>query len=370
MAGSENEPANSSSSGESEESLSESEPDKASTPPSSSKKMQLTSKSASNESGSQSESDTEKSLDKPQSPNARIKPLALQATDDDQSKKPRSKNPTSRYSPPPVTGKRPAEEGVDGDVKRIKKTTVVAVAAPDADNFGEKKQLFQRLWSEDNEFELIQGMIDYVEEKGKDPLADVNDFHEFVKKSLHVDVNDRQVLTKARRLKKKFENNAARVESKGKVRSFSNPHEKKIYELSKNLWGKDGNKNAVINACSKKVKVKVNVTSKTNKSSKSVGSSNGNVGIEENANEVEPKVVQPLLSSHGLDHLGLMGLPMTDEVIMNKGLELLSGPKKVEMEEKWKNLKVLELELFLKKVNVLKEQAEVVLNAIAKSGAK
>ncbi|KAJ0507650.1 putative transcription factor GeBP family [Helianthus annuus] len=211
-------------------------------------------------------------------------------------------------------------------------------------------------------------MIDYVEEKGKDPLADVNDFHEFVKRSLHVDVNDRQVLTKARRLKKKFENNAVRVVSKGKVRSFSNPHEKKMYELSKNLWGSDANnnnnKNMVMSGGSKKAKVNVNVTpKKTNKSCKAAGSGNGNVGIE-------PEEVQPLRAVRGLDYFGSMGLPITDEVIMSKGLELVTGAKRVEMEAKWKNLKVQELEHFLKKVDVLKEQAEVVLNVIAKSGGK
>ncbi|MFS8015343.1 putative transcription factor GeBP family [Helianthus anomalus] len=290
-------------------------------------------------------------------------PKITQQSSDESDHSP-SKNPRSQ-SP---TGKRPAAKPDGGDFKR--KKTVVAVAAPDADTFGgEKKQLFQRLWSEDNEIELIQGMIDYVEEKGKDPLADVNDFHEFVKRSLHVDVNGRQVLTKARRLKKKFENNAVRVVSKGKVRSFSNPHEKKMYELSKNLWGSDANnnnnnKNMVMSGGSKKAKVNVNVTpKKTNKSCKAVGSGNGNVGIE-------PEEVQPLRAVRGLDYFGSMGLPITDEVIMNKGLELVTGAKRVEMEAKWKNLKVQELEHFLKKVDVLKEQAEVVLNVIAKSGGK
>ncbi|KAK1422626.1 hypothetical protein QVD17_17912 [Tagetes erecta] len=274
-----------------------------------------------------------------------------------------SESDPDKASSTPSAGKRPAsaaEDDVDdgGELKRIKKMTVVAVAAPDADNcYGEKKQqpqqqLFQRLWSEENEIELIEGMINYVNEKGKDPLADVNDFHEFVKKTLHVDVNDRQVLTKARRLKKKFENNVARVESKGKVRSFSNPHEKKMYDLSKNLWGNDSNNKNVVT--SKKLKVKVNVTPKTNKS---VGSGNGNVNVV-NVNEVVAAKVA---------RFGSLGLPITDEGIINKGLELVSGAEKVEMEAKWKNLKVQELEHFLKKMEVLKEQAEVVLNAIAKS---
>ncbi|KAD3069327.1 hypothetical protein R6Q59_016616 [Mikania micrantha] len=371
MAGSGNEPVISSSGeeeGSSESSESESEPDKASTPPPSFKKTQPTPNASTDQSDSQSEQETNKTLKNSQLSESSIKPLASKPINDDQSKKSRSKNPTSRYSPPPIkqfTGKRPTAEDVGGDLKKIKKNTVV-----DADNGGEKKQLFQRLWSEDNEIELIQGMIDYVEERGKDPVADVNDFHEFVKKSLHVDVNDRQMLAKARRLKKKFENNVAKVENKGKVRSFSNPHEKKMYELSKNLWGSDRNKNVVMSSSTKKVKAKVNVTPKINKSHKSVDSGSRSAGFEVTANEVEPKVVQHVRSSHGLDHLGSMGLPITEEVIVNKGLELLLGPKKVEMEERWKNLKVQELEHFLKKADFLKEQAELVLNAIAHSGAR
>lgn len=370
MARSESEQANSSSGEEEEEEVSsegsesESEPDKTSTPPPSSKKTKPAQNSSSDESDSESEPDAEK----PTVPDPNIKPLASKPMDEDQTKKPRSKNPTARYSPPPLkppTGKRPAAEGEAGDSKRVKKKTVVAIAAPDADNGGEKKQLFQRLWSEDNEIELIQGMINYVNEKGKDPVVDVNDFHEFVKKTLHVDVNNRQVITKVRRLKKKYKNNVARAENQRKVRSFSNPHEKKMYELSKSLWGNDSNKNVVMSPTTKKVKG----TPKPNKNRKS--NVNGEVKLEPevtlNPNVVEPKMVQPLRSIRGLDY-GSMGFMITDEVIMNKGLELLSGPKKVEMEEKWKNLKVQELKHFLKKVELLKEQGEIVLNSMVKSG--
>nr|XP_043620468.1 probable transcription factor At1g61730 [Erigeron canadensis] len=362
MAGSENEHNNSSSGEEEEEeeeevssqgSESESEPDKTSTPPPSSKKTQITSNSSSS-----SESDSE-----PEPvPDPTIKPISSKSMDlDAVSKKPRSKIPTSRFSPPPSTGKRPAEvEDDGGDVKRAKKETVVAVAAPDAglvaDNGGEKKGLFQRLWSEENEIELIQGMINYVEKKGKDPSADVNDFHEFVKESLHVDVNDKQVLTKVRRLRKKYLNNASKVEKDGKVRSFSNPHEKIMYDLSKSLWGSDGNKNVVKSSIKK-----VNVTPKTINKSLKAGSGNGEVP----ANEGKVKA----LSGHVLDGFCSTGLVLGDEGIMKKGLELLSGAKKIEMMKKWKELKVEELKHFMKKVDILKEQAGIVVDAIDKSGA-
>ncbi|PWA79265.1 hypothetical protein CTI12_AA206950 [Artemisia annua] len=252
-----------------------------------------------------------------------------------------------------------------GDVKRVRKETVVAVAAPDSINGGgaadrkDPKQLFARLWSEENEIELIEGMLNYVNEIKKDPIAEINDFHEFVKNDVHVDVTTSQMLNKVKRLRKKFENNYAKFEKSGKVRTFSNPHEKRMYDLSQNLWGSEGNNNVA------KPSKKINVTSKVNKGKKS-GLGNGNVNMEF---EVEPKMVQPVRSWRGPEQLGSMGLMVTDEGIMSKGLELLTGAKKVEMEEKWKELKVQELEHFVRKVELLKEQAEVVLDAVTRSGA-
>ncbi|PWA76289.1 hypothetical protein CTI12_AA233850 [Artemisia annua] len=275
--------------------------------------------------------------------------------------KPRSKN----QSASPAVGKRPAAEIGGGDVKRVRKETVVAVAAPDSINGGgaadrkDPKQLFARLWSEENEIELIEGMLNYVNEIKKDPIAEINDFHEFVKNDVHVDVTTSQMLNKVKRLRKKFENNYAKFEKSGKVRTFSNPHEKRMYDLSQNLWGSEGNNNVA------KPSKKINVTSKVNKGKKS-GLGNGNVNMEF---EVEPKMVQPVRSWRGPEQLGSMGLMVTDEGIMSKGLELLTGAKKVEMEEKWKELKVQELEHFVRKVELLKEQAEVVLDAVTRSGA-
>ncbi|GKA56729.1 hypothetical protein Tco_0755801 [Tanacetum coccineum] len=114
-----------------------------------------------------------------------------------------------------------------------------------------------------------------------------------------------------------------------------------MYDLSQNLWGSDGNNNVA------KSSKRINVTSKVKKSKKS-GLGNGNVNMDF---EVEPKMVQPVRSWRGPEQLGSMGLMVTDEGIMSKGLELLTGAKKAEMEEKWKELKVQELEHFVRKDN-------------------
>ncbi|GJW13362.1 GLABROUS1 enhancer-binding protein-like protein [Tanacetum coccineum] len=389
MAGSENEHTNSSSSGEEEEELEstqgsdsepETEPEK--TPP----KQTLTPTLSSSDDSDSDDGET-----------PAIAPVK-------EVEKPTSKNQSAL----PAVVKRPAAEIDGGDVKRARKETVIAVAAPDSVNGvgaerKDPKQLFARLWSRlihvrEIEIVLIEGMINYVNEIKKDPIAKINDFYEFVKGDVHVDVTTSQMLNKTRAvvrdsgtesldfgrewgvtrwagewqvgragargreyfaLRKKYENNYAKFEKSGKVRSFSNQHERRMYDLSQNLWGSDGNNNVA------KSSKRINVTSKVKKSKKS-GLGNGNVNMDF---EVEPKMVQPVRSWRGPEQLGSMGLMVTDEGIMSKGLELLTGAKKAEMEEKWKELKVQELEHFVRKVELLKEQAEVVLDAVTRSGA-
>ncbi|XP_052207999.1 probable transcription factor At1g11510 isoform X2 [Diospyros lotus] len=96
-----------------------------------------------------------------------------------------------------------------------------------------KRVLFERLWSEDDEIDLLNGMIEYNKKTG---LEELNDFFDFIKNSLHVNVRKAQLSDKIRRMKKKYQNNARKAQA-GKLPMFWKAHEKKSYELSKKLWG-------------------------------------------------------------------------------------------------------------------------------------
>ncbi|KAJ6292906.1 hypothetical protein OIU78_024979 [Salix suchowensis] len=101
-----------------------------------------------------------------------------------------------------------------------------------------KKQLFQRLWTEDDEISLLQGMIDFVAENGVDPSKDTNAFLDFIKQSLHFDVSISQLKDKISRLRKKFKNQVKGKKGENKV--FSKPHDQKGFDLSKYIWGSEG----------------------------------------------------------------------------------------------------------------------------------
>ncbi|CAL9024118.1 unnamed protein product [Prunus brigantina] len=59
------------------------------------------------------------------------------------------------------------------------------------------------------------------------------DFHDFIKNLLKADVNKTQLQDKICRLKKKYETNMA----KGKKYNTVKPHELKVFDLSKKVWG-------------------------------------------------------------------------------------------------------------------------------------
>ncbi|XP_057472240.1 GLABROUS1 enhancer-binding protein-like [Actinidia eriantha] len=293
------------------------------------------------------------------SPGLTIKPISSKPMEDPSkatAKKPRSKSSSA------VVEK---ENKINHDSKRAKKKAVDSdkvveeTAASDS-----KKQLFQRLWSEDDEIEILKGVMEYRTKKGVDPGTDMDDFHDFIKKSLHVAVTRTQLYHKFRRLKKKYENNAGKGKN-GVDRSFSNPHEQKAYEWSKKVWGGEDNG---IGGDS----VKVNGKTKKNKSQ------------NQNQNQREIVVALPMIDrakegaktevakSAGVSRsIGVkrnFGESSLEDEIMKDGLELIGGSKKLELEEKWKKLREEEMELYLKRVDLIREQTKLVLEAMKSSG--
>lgn len=206
----------------------------------------------------------------------------------------------------------------------------------------QKKPLFQRLWSEDDKIVILKGIKDYVAKKGIDSFNNMNAFHDFIKESLHVDVSTSQLQDKVRRLKKKFLNNV-RKEKEGKYRIFSKPHEQKSYDASKKIWASDGK---LLGPHSSKV-------------------NNGSA----RKNSTQPNARRPVEQSGARRYIQFgssvgVGDTAVEHEILNDGLEYIERSKRVELEEKWKALRVEEYQLYLKKVELLGELATLVLEAI------
>ncbi|KAJ6770246.1 hypothetical protein OIU79_020985 [Salix purpurea] len=218
-----------------------------------------------------------------------------------------------------------------------------------------KKQLFQRLWTEDDEISLLQGIIDFIDEKGFDPLKDTYAFFDFIKQSFHFDVSMAQLKDKVFRLRKKFDNQVKGKKGENKV--FSKPHDQKGFDLSKCIWGSEG----CIKAIGKK---NTNFNDNKKRNSKKLEALKADLGIDAGEERMEVEMernssVKKVLKFDRKASVGTM-----EDYVARCGLDFAHGVKKEEMEEKWRKLHIAELELFLKRNELLGEQGKIMLSAL------
>ncbi|XP_057460626.1 STOREKEEPER protein-like [Actinidia eriantha] len=249
----------------------------------------------------------------------------------------------------------------------------------------EKKNPIARLWSEEDEIVVLKGMSDYQSKKGADPNTDMGAFHEFIKKSLRVDVSRNQLMDKVRRLKKKYRNNAGKGE-KGEDPVFSKPHEYKSFELSKKIWGEGAN-NAVDGSAksprsaNKKARKSVKVGNTVllpKKDGKEVALDEGLKGEVNDmmVDEVKDMKVDEevfwsmyprLKESMELEGSAYLTMSVPGKSFLKERMSMIGSAKAKELEEKWRNLREEEVSLYLKRVDLIKEQAKAVLDSMKTS---
>ncbi|KAJ8422537.1 hypothetical protein Cgig2_032170 [Carnegiea gigantea] len=184
-------------------------------------------------------------------------------------------------------------------------------------------------------------MIDYKAKKGTDPMADADDFLEFIKKSLHFDANKAQILNKMQRMKKKYEN--------AKKRKINNPHDLKAFELSKQVWGNDGvedngdgeNHNFTLNAKGSRAS---NSKLKANK-----GGVNGlalDVGKKLEGRKEEDQVADWVISrfEREMPIIGGSSIGYLNEGVLKEGMKLLGERERAELTEKLRKHNLAEME--------------------------
>ncbi|KAE8075766.1 hypothetical protein FH972_014454 [Carpinus fangiana] len=153
--------------------------------------------------------------------------------------------PTKANNNAPITvsgsSKRAAESDTD-KAKVSKKRKVISSSSTTATNgddedpkkvSGPGTGAIPRLWGEEDELTVLKGMTEYGSKTGSDPYSDMGVFHEFIKKSLRVEVSKSQLMDKIRRMKKKYQTNF----NKGGHNMVLKPHERKSFELSKKIHG-------------------------------------------------------------------------------------------------------------------------------------
>ncbi|XP_010458551.1 PREDICTED: probable transcription factor At1g11510 [Camelina sativa] len=242
---------------------------------------------------------------------------------------------------------RQTDEGGVSSTKRVKKSG------------GEetKKTYFQRVWTEDDEIAVLQGLMDYKNDTGVSPYDDTNGVYQLVKKSVSFDVSKIQFMEKLRSLKKKYENNVGKAKN-GEEPSFAKPHDRKTFEFSKLVWGANGM--ALDSVVKPNGKSKKSSKSKKVESVKQVIDSSLPNG-KNSEDEVTNKGGVSLLGVAEMDVFAKSSLVKSlarvgvDELAADQGLSLLASEDKKRIEEQWRALQVREFEFHSQKSGFIHE---------------
>ncbi|XP_050386454.1 probable transcription factor At4g00390 [Argentina anserina] len=284
--------------------------------------------------------------------------------------KTRSKSAASPAAAKPGA-KRPAAGGGDVEVsKASKKAKKEGKAEKKGKDAGEENEdvkkgrgLFQRLWSDEDEIKLVKGMLEYIKVKrGADPVADSDSFYEFVIPLLTVSVNKSQVQDKSRRMKKKYKNIDCNKFKPTK------DHDWEVYKLMKKVWGGGGDEARKVeepkqgdqNGTGKGKGVASSEPLKE-PGSVGVGVLNGSGGFVKGLNQGGAFVKG--LNENGGFLKGLNELGGWEDFV-NQDMKLVDEAKSADVSGKWKELHLLELELFIKKTQVMGDQAKLILEAL------
>lgn len=342
-------------------------------------------------SDSDDDSDSLRSLKSPAASDFIIKPNASKSTDSAvKSHQKASGKPAAVLAPS-------SKQAVKSGKEPVKKEKTSMAADADESNkttASEKKPGVARLWSEPDELALLKGMIEFESKKGTDPMSDPHQFCEFIKKpkSLHLDVSERQIIDKIKRLKKKCIDNIGKF-SNGEDPIFARSHDYKIFDLSKKIWKGDNAKsksskksaapppNGDANptdskSASKKSKEKKNVpmvVALPNDGGKSNNTvlkenlvSNGASSKEEDVKMVDTEVKQRKRGISEMYPYIHDTMQSMDGMNFLKGVDLsmIDKSKMEDLELKFKKHKLAETELYLEKMEGVKEMCKLMITSM------
>ncbi|KAF6167220.1 hypothetical protein GIB67_029858 [Kingdonia uniflora] len=265
-----------------------------------------------------------------------------------------------------------------------------------------KPSLFQRLWTDEDEIELLQGFLDYTIQRGYTNSSyhhDTGPFYDQIKNKLQLDFNKNQLVEKLRRLKKKFRNAMKRVDN-GKDLIFKSPHDQAAFEISRKIWSGsvvgvededvqmnpseiDNNGGVGVVEKSRGVRKRLRkVAFEENVSHRGanvnvlectpVSSSVSNV-IEDTVKSCLSPLFKELLSSVvnvpcNLRGLGLgLGGGMGFNLGENLGMNLMSNGEV--LDEKWRQQQILELEVYAKRMELVQDQIKLALEELRLPGS-
>ncbi|XP_062211383.1 probable transcription factor At3g04930 [Phragmites australis] len=114
-----------------------------------------------------------------------------------------------------------------------------AAAPTTAAGSGERRPLFQRLWTDEDEIVILRAFAEFTAQRGTAFAShqyDTTPFYEDMRQRLQMGFTKSQLVEKLRRLKRKYRNCVDRLRVSGASFSFRSPHEQAIFEIARTIW--------------------------------------------------------------------------------------------------------------------------------------
>ncbi|KAL9685180.1 hypothetical protein QQ045_022627 [Rhodiola kirilowii] len=284
----------------------------------------------------------------------------------------------------------------------------------------ESRKLFQRLWTDEDEIELLRGFLEYTNQRGASSQHhyDTTLFYDQIKSKLQLEFNKNQLVEKLRRLKKKYRNILNRI-SAGKDVSFKSPHDQATFDISSKIWSPNVGGGGGLD--DEQPAININLSPNPNYSFGNANSGNQNYNqndsmvdernaiksrkrlrmkVEENKDFDERVVMANSGAAPGpSSRLGPLPnaieetvksclSPMFKEIMDTAangscggqwfglgGIEVMSplrlsfGNSGIMMDEKWRRQQILELELYSRRLELVQDEIRMQLQELRSSGS-
>nr|ACG41617.1 hypothetical protein [Zea mays] len=128
---------------------------------------------------------------------------------------------------------------VDPNPNTVFSSPAAAAAPGSAGAAGERRQLFQRLWTDEDEIVILRAFAEFTAQRGTSLAShqyDTTPFYEDMRRRLNTGFTKNQLAEKIRRLKRKYRNCVERLRVAGSGFTFRSPHEQAIFEIARTIW--------------------------------------------------------------------------------------------------------------------------------------
>lgn len=285
----------------------------------------------------------------------------------------------------PVAG----DDEVTDSEEMVGSGDLIRFRAPNSGGGEESRRMFQKLWTDSDEMKVLQGFLEFTSKRGTTHANyqhDTGPFFEEIRPRLQFEFNKNQIAEKLRRLKKKYRNAAARVGT-GRGLIFKSPHDRATYEISRKIWSSTfyrKPKNPPIQldqipGGSDGVPVPSSFISSASASpAEEGGTAPVPVPAPPPVNEAGSVPPQPKAekASMGEEAVRICLAPVFKELIQFAMTGALAPPPLpaaaaagMEEDDRWRKQRIMELELYLKRMDLMEEWVRSALEKLRSMGS-